>query len=323
MSALYPVIEPYSHGHLSVGGGHEVYWEACGNPAGKPVVVIHGGPGSGCTPEARRQFDPARYRIILFDQRGSGRCRPHASDPSVDLATITTPDLLQDIEQLRIHLNVERWMVVGGSWGSTLAIAYAESFPERVTEMVLVSVTTSRPADIHWLYHGVGRFFPEDWQRFREAVPPEARDGNLVEAYHELLQDPDPRIQAEAARNWCDWEIAVVSTNPRHKAHPRYQDPNFRLGFSRLVTHFFHHGAWLDDGVLLREADVLADVPCVLIHGRLDLGTPLATAYELAAVLPRSELVIVDEAGHETTTLGMTESIVAATDRFVEPQPNP
>src|SRR5213593_2492547 len=199
MTELYPEIEPYEQGFLEVDDGHRVYWEACGNPTGKPAVVLHGGPGSGCTTEHRRYFDPAAYRIVLFDQRGAGRSVPHASDPAVDLSTNTTHHLIADIELLRDHLDIERWLVLGNSWGATLALAYAERHPHIVTEIVLASVTMTRAADIHWLYHGVGRFFPEEWGRFRDGVPPAERDGDLVAAYHRLLNQPDPTVREKAA----------------------------------------------------------------------------------------------------------------------------
>jgi proline iminopeptidase len=243
MADLYPPLEPYESGMLDVGDGHRLYWEACGNPLGKPALVLHGGPGSGCTVNARRSFDPKAYRIILFDQRGSGRSTPHAGDPKVDLSTNTTSHLLADIERLRGHLGVERWLILGGSWGSTLALAYAQQHVERVTELVLFSIATTTPCEIEWITCGVGAFFPEAWSRFRDGVPEEERNGSLVEAYHRLLMHPDPAIHGKAARDWCDWEMAIVAVHPGHKPHPRYEDPAFRLGFARLVTHYWRHAA--------------------------------------------------------------------------------
>jgi proline iminopeptidase len=298
---------------LDVGNGQQVYWEVCGNPSGKPAVVLHGGPGSGCTPGLRRYFDPAAYRIVLLDQRGAGRSAPHASDAAVDLSTNTTLHLIADLELLREHVGVERWLVFGGSWGATLALAYAERYPPRVTEIVLASVTMTRPADIRWLYHGVGRFFPEQWARFRDGVPPEER-GDLVAAYWRLLDDPQPAVREKAARDWCDWEDAVVSLEPDYEPNPRYEDPRFRMAFARIVTHYFHHHAWLEDGILLRDAHRLAGIPGVLVHGRLDLGGPAATAWELAQAWPDAELHLVDT-GHSGGG-EMTSCLVAATDRF-------
>jgi proline iminopeptidase len=196
MAEPYPPIEPYDHGLLDVGDGNLVYWEACGNPEGKPALVVHGGPGSGCGTRARRLFDPERYRIVLFDQRGCGRSTPHASDPATDMSVNTTHHLLADMEQLRGHLGIERWLLYGGSWGSTLLLAYAERHPGRVSEIVIPGVTLTRRADIDWLYRGVGRFFPAEWERFRAGVPPAERNGDLLAAYLRLLEDPDPDVRA-------------------------------------------------------------------------------------------------------------------------------
>lgn len=315
MAQRYPEIEPYEQGMLDVGDGQRLYWEVCGNPGGKPAVLLHGGPGSGCTPSFRRDFDPERYRIVLFDQRGAGRSEPHASDPAVDLRTNTTHHLLVDIERLREHLGVERWLVWGLSWGSTLALAYAERHPDRVTEIVLASVTLTRQEDIEWLYHGVGRFFPDEWARFRDGVPAAERGGDLVAAYDRLLNhDPDPAVRERAARDWCDWEDAVVSLEPGYVRNPRYDDPRFRMAFARIVTHYFRHRAWLDDGELLRDAHRLVGIPGALVHGRLDLGGPPAAARELARAWPDSTLELVGT-GH-TGGDEMNERVVAATDRF-------
>ena len=275
---------------LDVGDGNAVYWEVCGNPDGKPAVVLHGGPGSGCTPWHRRWFDPDVYRIVLFDQRQCGRSTPHASKHDTDLRTNTTHHLLRDIEQLRSHLSIERWLVCGNSWGATLAQAYAQQHPERVSEIILLAVTTADHAGIDWLYHGAGRFFPEAWTAFREAI-----DGDdLVAAYHELLNDPDDAVRARAAERWCAWEDAVANLG----RNARYDDPRFRMAFARIVTHYFHHDMWIEDGALLRDAHLLRDIPGVLIHGRLDIGGPLITAWELAQAWPDAELVVVDTDGH-------------------------
>jgi proline iminopeptidase len=326
MTALYPEIEPFEHGVLDVGDGHLVYWEVCGSPNGKPAVVLHGGPngkpavvlhggpGSGCTPEHRRYFDPGAYRVVLFDQRGAGRSEPHASDTSADLSTNTTQHLITDIELVREHLGVDRWLVWGYSWGSTLALAYAERSADRVSEVVLGSVTMSRYSEIEWLYHGVGHlFFPEAWRRFQDGVPPSERESDLVAAYHRLLNDSDPGVRERAARNWCDWEDVVASMDPDQR-NPRYEDPRFRMAFARIVTHYFHHGAWLEDGILLRDAHRLAGITGVLVHGRLDLGNPPITAWELAEAWPDATLELVGT-GH-TGGDEMDERLVSATDRF-------
>jgi proline iminopeptidase len=316
MVGRYPEIEPYDHGMLDVGDGQLLYWETCGNPAGKPAVVLHGGPGSGCTPGARRYFDPTAYRIVLFDQRGCGRSRPHASDPAVNLSTNTTQHLLADLEALRRHLGIEGWLLYGGSWGSTLALAYAQQHPERVTQIVLVGITVGDRRDIEWITRDVGRLFPEAWARFRLGVPPAERDGSLVEAYSRLLNDPEAAVREKAARDWCAWEDAHVSVRPDHVPNPRYDDPVFRMCFARLVTHYWRHAVWLEDGVILREAGRLAGIPGVMVHGRLDVSSPLDVAWELAQAWPGSELHVVDEAGHSAGDPGMTEILVAATDRF-------
>lgn len=249
------------------------YWEASGNPDGKPAVALHGGPGSGSTPGRRRAFDPEIYLIIQFDQRGAGRSTPHAGDAATDLFTNTTDHLIADMERLREHLGVERWLVWGGSWGVTLGLAYAERYPERVSEMIFLSVTMTRPADVHWLYHEVGRYFPEQWERFRNGVPEADRDGNLVAAYYRLLNEStDLAVRERAAQNWCTWEDELLSNEQGWQPNLRFDDPRFRMAFARLVSHYFHHGAWLADGQLLRDAGRLAGIPGVLIHGRFDLG---------------------------------------------------
>jgi proline iminopeptidase len=316
MGGLYPEIEPYEHGMLDVGDGHRVYWESCGNPAGKPVVVLHGGPGSGCTPGWRRYFDPDAYRVVLFDQRGCGRSTPHASAPVVDLSTNTTHHLIADIERLRQHLEIEHWMLFGASWGTTLGLAYAERYPARVTEIVLFSIATTTRRDVEWITRDMGRLFPAQWAHFREGVPPAERDGDLAAAYSRLLHDPDPAVRERAARDWCTWEDTHVAIRADHKPSPRYEDPVFRLAFARLVTHYWSHAAWLEDGELLRQAPRLAGIPGLLAHGRLDVSSPLDNAWLLAQDWPDAELVVVDEAGHGAGYPGMTETLVAATDHF-------
>ena len=315
-AGVYPEAGPYEQGLLDVGDANFVYWEACGNPGGKPALVLHGGPGSGCTPGWRRYFDPDVYRIILFDQRGCGRSTPDASEPAVDLATNTTHHLLADIERLRGQLSIDRWLVFGGSWGSTLGLAYAEKHPDHVSEVVLFSVVTTGRREVEWVTRDMGRVFPEQWSRFRDAVPAEERDGSLVDAYARLLSDPDPAVREEAARHWCAWEDTHVAVHPNHLPDPRFDDPAFRMRFARLVTHYWRHGAWLEDGILLREAGKLAGIPGVLVHGRLDVSGPPDIARHLAQAWPDCELVLVDEAGHGCGEPGMSEALIGATDRF-------
>lgn len=317
MPALYPPVEPYDHGMLEVSDGHRLYWETCGSPRGKPALVLHGGPGSGSIPTFRRLFDPAAYRVVQFDQRGCGRSTPHAAEPEVDLSTNTTEHLLADIERLRRHLGVERWLVFGGSWGCVLALVYAQRHPERVTELVLTGVATGRRAETDLLTRGLGHYFPEAWARFRAGVPAADRDGDLPTAYARLLASPDPAVRERAARDWCDWERAIDVTAPP-EGPSRFDDPVFRLAFARLVTHYWSHGSWLAEGEVLARAGNLRGVPGVLVQGSLDPGNLLGTPWQLAHAWPGSELVLVDEAGHAAGDPGMAEALVAATDRFAE-----
>jgi proline iminopeptidase len=317
--SLYPHIEPYEQGMLQVTDGDRIYWETCGNPRGKPAVVLHGGPGSGCTDWHRRLFDPEAYRVVLFDQRGCGRSRPHASEPDIKLASNTTSNLIADIELLRVRLHIERWLVLGGSWGSTLALAYTERYPERVTEVVLFGVTTGRHAEFDWLFRGgVAAFFPEQWERLRNAVPVALRSGDIVEAYHRLLHDPDPSVRVTAAREWCLWESATPAWPPTRALAARFTDPAFALAFARLVTHYVRHNAWIEDGELLHQAGSLADIPGIMVNGRFDFQAPIGNAWELKRVWPRAELIIVDDAGHAAGNQGIARELVRATDRFAE-----
>lgn len=318
---LYPQATPYAEGMLDVGDGHRLYWRTYGNPEGKPAVALHGGPGSGCGPGWARYFDPAVYRVVLFDQRGSGRSTPHAGEAVVSLETNTTDHLLADIERLRRHLGVERWLVFGGSWGTTLGLAYAQRHPDRVSELVLFSVVTTSRQEVEWVTRDVGRFFPAEWARFRAGVPASDRDGNLAEAYSRLLHDPDPAVRDRAARDWCTWEDTHVSLQPGHRPNPRFEHPVFRLAFARLVTHYWSHAAWLPDGALLRGAAGLAGVPGVLVHGRLDLSSPPDVAWQLARAWPGSELLLVDDAGHGAQTDGTVSALLAAMERFAHRAP--
>lgn len=313
MPPRFPPIEPYDTGWLDVGDGQRIYWEASGNPAGKPALALHGGPGSGLSPGRRRSFDPERYRLIQLDQRGCGRSTPAVSDPATSLEANTTHHLIADIELLREHLGVDRWLVWGGSWGVTLALAYAQRFPQRITELVLVSVTMTRASDVHWLAHEAGRFFPEQWARFRDGVP-EAERGDLVAAYNRLINhQPDPAVRARAIEGWCAWEEALLSLDNGYTPG-RFDDPVFRTRFARLVTHYFSHAAWLEDGALLRGCDRLAGIPGVLIHGRFDISGPPDVPWLLAQAWPDAELHLVGEghAGGEE----MTDRMMSALERF-------
>jgi proline iminopeptidase len=308
--------EPYDTGMLDVGDGHRLYWETCGSPDGKPAVVLHGGPGSGCSTGMRSLFDPADYRIVLFDQRNCGRSTPHASDPSVDLSTNTTSALIGDCERLRDHLGIDRWLVWGGSWGTTLGLAYAQAYPDRVTELILVSVVTTTKREVEWVTRDMGRVFPEEWARFRAGVPADERDGDLSLAYSRLLESGDAEARERAARAWCTWEDTHVATVPERKPDPRYEDPRFRLCFARLVTRYWSNAAFLEDGQLLRDAYRLAGIPGVLINGRLDISGPSDVAWRLSQAWPDAELVIVEGAGHGGGHAGMNEASLAAARRF-------
>ena len=313
---VFPEIEPHEVGMLDVGDGHRLYWEVSGNPQGRSAVVLHGGPGSGSSSWARRMFDPAVYRIVQFDQRNCARSTPHASEPNVDLSTNTTTNLIDDCERIRSHLGVERWLGWGGSWGSTLGLAYAQSHPERVTGMILVSVGTTTRREVEWVTRSMGRIFPEEWARFRAAVPEADRDGNLAAAYSRLLRDADPSTRERAAKAWCEWEDTHVGTYAGHRHDPRYDDPRFRMCFARIVTHYWSNAAFLPDGQLMREVDRLAGIPGVLIHGRLDISGPPDVAWHLARAWADAELVLVDDAGHGAGHPSTLEAILAATTRF-------
>ncbi|WP_242662340.1 prolyl aminopeptidase [Teichococcus deserti] len=304
---MFPPIEPHASGQLALGDGFLLSWEACGNPAGRTALVLHGGPGSGRSERARRWFDPDRFRVILFDQRGAGR----SAGPE-DLAANTTPHLIADIEALRRHLDVENWLVLGGSWGATLALAYAQQHPERVTGLVLHAVATTTRREIDWITRGVGRLFPREWERFAAGVPAAEREGCLAAAYNRRLLHPDPAVHHQAARDWCDWEAAILDIGPGSAAQNRFDEPAFRLRFARLVTHYWRHAAWLEEDALLQGMPKLAGIPGQLVHGRLDLGSPLATAWQLHRAWPGSRLTVVEPAGHDSRDPGMAEAICAA-----------
>ena len=311
----YVVTEPHASGLLDVGDGHRVYWETAGNRHGKPALVVHGGPGAPMSSRARRMFDPDRYLIVQFDQRQCGRSTPHASAPVVDLSANTTAHLVADMEQLRQHLAIERWLLWGGSWGTVLALAYAEAHSDRVTEMVLASVVGHAATDVEWVTREMGRVFPEQWERFRDAVPPGARDGDLATAYARLLQHPDPAVHEPAARAWCAWEDTHVATVPGHQPDSRYDDAEFRLCFARLVTHYWSNACFLEEGALLRDAHRLAGIPIVMVNGQLDISGPLAAPWALHKVLPDSELVVIADEGHGGAS-SMFEVVVSALERF-------
>jgi proline iminopeptidase len=255
--------------------------------------------------------------VVLFDQRSCGRSTPHASAPDTDLASNNTTNLLADIELLRQHLKIDRWLVLGGSWGSVLALAYAEKHSRRVSEIILWGVATGRRKEFDWLFRGgVGVLFPEQWERLGAALPPSERDGDIVEAYSRLLHDPDPQIRNRAALAWCRWESATPAWPPTQGLSPRFTDPAFRMAFARLVTHYVKHDAWIEDGSLLREAGKLADIPGIMVNGRFDLQAPIGWAWDLKRMWPRAKLTIVDDAGHDPSNASITRELIRATDQF-------
>lgn len=312
---VYLGTEPYDSGLMPVGDGHQVYWEACGNPDGRPALVVHGGPGSGATPWWRQYFDPTRYRIVLFDQRGCGRSTPLAGDPCADLSTNTTQHLIGDMEQLRGLLGVERWLVFGGSWGSTLSLAYAVEHPERVSELVLWAVVTTRRYEVDWLTWTMGQVFPEEFEAFLSVLSEGERTGNLAAAYHRLLMSPDPVVHEPASRAWIAWEDRIATLTGPIRASGRFEDARFRLGFTRLVTRYFANAGFLpDDGIVGRLARI-KDIPAVLVRGRLDIAAPLSSARQLAGGLPHAKLHIVEGEGHGGAEQ-MDQILTHATDRF-------
>lgn len=316
MRGFYPPIEPHDHGMLDVGAGHQMYWEVSGNPDGKPAVFLHGGPGSGTHPLQRRMFDPDAYRIVLFDQRGCGRSTPHVGADDADLTDNTTWHLVADMERLREHLGIERWQLFGGSWGATLAIAYAQTHPEWVSDIVLRGVFLLRQVELDWMYGGgAGMLFPEAWAEFVDAVPPDQRD-DLLAGYHRLIGDPNPDVRAAAASAWSNWEGAAVSLLPNPQLSAQYANPSFAVPFAKIALHYFVNAGWLDDDQLIRDAGKLGGIPGKIVQGRYDAVTPPATAWELHRAWPDSELVLLPQAGHAVTDRGILEELIKATDEL-------
>jgi proline iminopeptidase len=312
---------------LDTGDGNLVYWETCGNPDGLPVLVVHGGPGSGCSTGMRKSFNPQRHRIVLFDQRNCGRSTPAAADLSVDMSLNTTAHLIADMEALRELLGIERWLLFGGSWGVTLSLAYAERHPDRVLGLLMIAVTSTRRMELDWLYRGAGRVFPEAWARFRDYIgddrfhlPTDTQPPieELLMAYNRLMADPDPDVRARTAIEWLAWEDAVISMESNGKPGAYSNRPDdAKLSFVRICSHYFANDAFLDDGVILREAGRLAGIPGILIHGRGDLGGPMITPWELARAWPDAELIVIEDSGH-TGSAAMGEALNDAGERLYD-----
>jgi proline iminopeptidase len=311
----FPPVEPFASGLLSVGNGTQIYWETSGNPDGQPVIWLHGGPGSGLGSGGyRRRLDPAKWLIIGIDQRASGRSTPGILDEGFDLATLTTQAMIDDLEMVREHLGVQQWIVSGGSWGTTLALAYAEAHPDRVTGLALAAVTTTSRQEVDWITESIGRVFPREWAAFAEASG--ARPGQrVVEAYFERLTDPGPDTRDAAAIAWCKWEDVHVSLDPRATPDPRYQDREFRNSFATHVVNSWAHSGFLGDRGVLDNIDTIAHLPVVLIHGRLDVSSPLSTAWELHEALPLSRLVVIESEGHGGSS--MTDELERAYEHLL------
>lgn len=313
----YPVVEPYASGLLDVGDGQQIYWEECGNPDGKPAIFLHGGPGGGCGPASRTFFDPEKYRLILIDQRGCGRSLPHASEPGADLSANTTWHLVDDIEKVRENRGIDAWLVFGGSWGSALALAYAETHPDRVTELVLRGIFTLRRCELDWYYNepGAGAIQPEWWASFRGPLG-DFRGDNIAK-YHELLWDEDPSVHGPAGVAWTTWEGATTTLLFDEDNVEHYRDPAFALAFARIENHYFVNGGWFREGQLLDDVDKIRHIPCVIVQGRYDICCPAMTAEELHRRWPEAEYHCV-LAGHSAFEPNIASELVAATDRFAQ-----
>lgn len=313
MRTLFPEIQPYVQHSLAVDPPHVLHVEECGNPRGLPVVFVHGGPGAGCEPWHRRFFDPARYRIVLFDQRGCGRSTPHAS-----LEANTTGDLVADMERLRKHLGIERWVVFGGSWGSTLGLVYAETHPERVLALVLRGIFLCRPHEIRWFYQeGASRLFPDQWEHYLAPIPVDER-GDLLGAYHRRLTSGDEVARMAAAKAWSVWEGSTATLRPNKSVIEHFGDAFTALSLARIECHYFAHDSFLRPNQILADAGRLKDIPGVIVHGRYDVICPMENAWQLHKAWPGAELHIIPEAGHSAAEPGNTDALLQATDMFAD-----
>jgi len=311
LAGLYPPVEPFKTGLLDVGDGHRVYWELCGNPSGKPAVFLHGGPGAGCSVEHRRLFDPNKYCVLLFDQRGCGRSTPHAS-----IDANTTWHLVADIERLREQQGTQQWLVFGGSWGSTLALAYAQTHPQRVSELVLRGIFTLRREELLWYYQeGASWLFPDEWEHFLAPIPQDERH-DLMAAYRRRLTGTDERAKVEAAVAWSRWEGRTITLLPNATVDGVHSDPHYALAFARIENHYFVNHGFFEDQQLLRDAARLRGIPAVIVQGRYDVATPAKTAWELHRAWPEADFHLINDAGHAYNEPGTLDQLIRATDRF-------
>ena len=316
LRTLYPEIEPFETGMLDVGDGHTIYWERVGTRGAKPAVFLHGGPGGGISPKQRRLFDPKLYDVILFDQRGCGKSTPYAS-----LEANTTWHLVADIERLRQICGFDKWLVFGGSWGSTLALAYAETHPERVSELVVRGIYTLTRAELQWYYQfGVSEMFPDKWERFLAPIP-EAERGDMMAAYRKRLVGSDRAAQVEAAVAWSSWEGQTITLLPEPETSDVFAEADYALAFARIENHYFVHAGWLEEGQLLRDAGKLKDIPGTIVHGRYDMPCPLRYAWALHKAWPRAEFFLVEGAGHAYSEPGILDRLIRATDKYAGKQP--
>ena len=311
--SLYPEIEPYNSFELQVSDLHTIYVEESGNPRGKPAVFLHGGPGGGIEPVYRRFFNPLHYRLILFDQRGCGKSRPFA-----ELRENTTWDLVADIERIRLKLGIEKWLIFGGSWGSTLALAYSQKHPQRCTEIILRGIFMLRKQELRWFYQeGASRLFPDAFENYRDAIPPEERD-DLMAAFYKRLTADDKATRVTAARAWSQWEAATSKLLPNQNLIHKFGEDDFAEAFARIECHFFMNGGWFDhEDQLLRDVDRIRQIPGVIVHGRYDVICPIENAFDLHRAWPEAELHVVPDAGHSMTEQGIAAKLVEATQRFV------
>lgn len=312
MSKLFPHIEPYNQGFLKVDSIHEVYYEESGNPSGKPVLFVHGGPGGGTSPSNRSFWDPKKYRIILFDQRGCGKSKPHAC-----LEENTTWHLVSDIEKIREHLGIDNWQVFGGSWGSTLSLTYAIKYPERVSELILRGIFMLRPQELKWFYQeGASRIFPDAWESYRDNIPENERQ-DFISAYYKRLTGDDEQVKLQSAKCWSIWEGSTSRLITDHNLIDKTADGHFALSFARIECHYFINKGFFDsDSWILENVDKIKHIPTVIVQGRYDVVCPVQSAWDLSKVLPESELNIVQDAGHSAAEEGIVVALVEATERF-------